>query len=141
MYALAASAAGVGALCFAKPAEPKFAKHSLTELVSVRPATMLSVDVLKPVFRRRRKVLSSASLKLRQFSLQPSKLQKTSCYFTEITPYKFATVPAACAMVNICEHVLNDLLPGTQELSYFAILQAACDEKHRLELHRFQEIG
>jgi len=75
-------------------------------------AVMPSVDVLKLVFRQRRKILSSPNLKLCQFSLQPSKFQKAGGYFTEVTAHEFATIPAAGAMVNICQCVLNDLFAG-----------------------------
>ena len=101
---------------------------------------MPSVDVLKLVFRRPRKILSSPGLKLCQFSLQPSKFQKTACYFTEVPAHEFATVPAACTIVNICEHVPNNLFRRAKKLSDLAILQTARDEEDRLEVHWFQEI-
>ena len=84
-------------------------------------AVMPSVDVLKPVFRQRRKILSSPNLKLCQFSLQPSKFQKAGGYFTEVTAHEFATIPAAGAMVNICQwfSMTCSRVPRTSAISQF----------------------
>jgi hypothetical protein len=86
------------------------------------------------------KILCGPSLKFCQLPLQSAKFQKAACCFTEVPTHQFAAVPASCAIINIREYVLNYQFRGTKEFSYLAILQAARDQEHCLELHWVQKI-
>jgi hypothetical protein len=86
------------------------------------------------------KNLCGASLKFCQFPAQPAQFQKATLYLADVPEHQFGTVPAACAIINVVEHVLNDVFAGTEDFTDLAILEAACDQEHRPELHGRQDI-
>jgi len=69
-----------------------------------------------------------------------AKLQKSDCYFTEVSAHQFVDVAEPGALITVPEYVSNRLFRGAKALSDLVILQTTCDEEHRLELHRLQEI-
>jgi len=86
------------------------------------------------------KNLYGPSLKFCQFPLQSTKLQKAACYFTEVSAHQFIAVAAAGALIRAPKYVPNRLFRGAKALSDLVILQTTCDQEHRFERHRFQEI-
>jgi hypothetical protein len=103
-------------------------------------AAMWSIDVLTLGFRKSIKNLCDPILKFCQFPLQSTNLQKAGCYFTEVSAHQFIAVGAPGALITVPKHVSNGLLRCAKALSDLVILQTTCDEEHRSELHRLQEI-
>ncbi len=103
-------------------------------------AAMWLIDVLTWRFRKSIKNLCDPILKFCQFPLQSTKLQKAGCYFTEVSAHQFIAVAAPGALITIPKRVSNGLFRCAKALSDLVILQTTCDEEHRFELHRLQEI-
>ena len=103
-------------------------------------AAVWSIDVLTLGFRKSIKNLCDPTLKFCQFPLHSTNLQKAGCYFTEVSAHQFIAVAAPGALITVPKHVSNCLFRGAKALSDLVILQTTCDEEHRLELHRLQEI-
>ena len=101
---------------------------------------MWSIDVLTLGFRKTIKNQCDSILKFCEFPLQSTKVQKAGCYFTEVSAHQFIAVAASGALITVPKYVSNRLFRGTKALSDLVILQTTCDEEHRLELHRLQEI-
>ena len=101
---------------------------------------MWSIDVLTLGFRKSIKNLCDPILKFYQFPLQSTKLQKAGCYFTEVSAHQFIAVAAPGALITVPKYASNRLFRSAKALSDLVILQTTCDEEHRLELHRLQEI-
>jgi hypothetical protein len=101
---------------------------------------MWSIDVLTLGFSKSIKNLCDPIFKFCQFLLQSTKLQKAGSYFTEVSAHQFIDVAAPGALITVPEYVLNRLFRGAKALGDLVILQTTCDEEHRLELHRLQEI-
>jgi hypothetical protein len=95
----------------------------------------LSVDVPKYVSRTGMEIPVDPSFKFRQFPSQPSQFQNAIRYFTEVPTQEFSAIPAASAIIDIRDCVLNDLFRGAKDLSYLAGAQAVRDHDHRLKLH------
>jgi hypothetical protein len=109
-------------------------------LATYATAARWSIEVLTLGFRPSIKNLCASILKFCQFPLRPTRLQKADCYFTEVSAHQFIAVAATSALVAVPEAVSNSLFRGAKALSDLVILQTACEEDHRLELHRLQEI-
>jgi hypothetical protein len=103
-------------------------------------AATWSIDVSTLGFRKSIKNLCDPVLKFCQFPLQPTNLQKAGCYFTEVSAHQFIAVATPGALITVPEYVSNRLFRGAKALSDLVILQTTCNEEHRLELHRLQEI-
>jgi len=103
-------------------------------------AAIWLVGVLTLGFRRSIKKLCDSILKFCQFPPQPTNVQKTSCYFTEVSAHQFVDVAAPAALTTLPKYVSNRLFGGAKPLSDLVIVQTTCDEEQRLELHRLQEV-
>jgi hypothetical protein len=101
---------------------------------------MWSIDVRTLGFRKSIKNLCDPIFNLCQFPLQSTKLQKAGCYFTEVSAHQFIDVAAPGALITVPKYISNRVFRGAKALSDLVSLQTTCDEEHRLELHRLQEI-
>jgi hypothetical protein len=86
------------------------------------------------------KDLPGTSLKLCQFALQSTKLQKAACDLTEVSADEFVTVKTTGKFIRFPKYRPNGLFGGAKALGDLVILQTTGHEEHRLELHRLQKI-
>jgi len=111
-----------------------------TSPIGYAMAAVWSIDILTLGFRKSIKNLGDPIFNVCQFPLQSTNLQKTGCYFTEVSAHQFIDVAAPGALITVPKYVSNRLFRGAKALGHLVILQTTCDEEHRLELHRLQEI-